>query len=71
MYGYSNMSNIEILETKRNSEKDVLINDNSVFLVDCLNVEADMFSIYQDAEIAKSVIKINFRGEDATGRGVT
>ena len=71
MYGYSNMSNTVILETKRNSEKDVIINDNSVFLVDRLNVEANMFSIYQDAEIAKSVIKINLRGEDATGRGVT
>ena len=71
MYGYSNMSNTEILETKCNSEKDALINDNSVFLVDCLNVVADMFSIYQDAEIAKSPIKINFRGEDATGHGVT
>ena len=52
MYGYSNMSNTEILEIKCNSEKDALINDNSVFLVDCLNVVADMFSIYQDAEIA-------------------
>ena len=28
MHGYSNMSNTEILETKRNSEKDALTNDN-------------------------------------------
>ena len=71
MYGYSNMSNMEILETKRNSEKDALINDNSVFLVDRLNVVANMFSIYQDAQVTKSLMKINFRGEDATGHGVT
>ena len=30
-----------------------------------------MFSIYQDAKIAKSLIKINFKGEDAAGHGVT
>ena len=71
MYGYSNMSNMEILETEGNSEKDALINDNSVFLVDLLDVLADMFCMYQDAEIAKSVIKINFIGEDATDHGVT
>ena len=58
-------------KTKRNSEKDALINLDSVFLVDRLNIVADMFSIYQDAKIAKSLIKINFRGEDATGHGVS
>ena len=64
MYDYSNMSNMEVLEAKRNSEKDALINDNSVFLVDRLNVVTDMFSICQDTQIAKSLIKINFRGKD-------
>ena len=48
-----------------------MINDDSIFLVDRLNVVADMFSIYPDTEKAKSLIKIHFRGKDVAGHGVT
>ena len=48
-----------------------MINDDSIYLVDRLNIVADMFSIYPDTEKAKILIKINFRGKDAAGHGVT